>query len=325
MTKLISTKKRVKNSKSDQEFYDIISSYLSILKDNRTKILDKKTYQLTFPYYKEKNKSPRAKNLGDAQVVNRYKRLLGRKLENTGLEIKENKNTLEIYWPDFDTNTLNKDKEKLKEVLQKNQNIQNIFIDLSNNDSIDDKYANEILPLLIHEDYTLEKVVFYRGNLLKQSLSYMKNNKDRLNTRSSFMQNQSIKFPEETKEINKDYYMYYDQIRIDIKKDKDIGNKKIYILTNDNTKNDPIRFASILKANADAYIVKNGFEGDQNQNEIIYNLRSDIFKLDHSGFLISINSSKSLNEDDKFIKYNQTINSSDPPQRSFKYDKIKKS
>lgn len=305
-------KKRVKNSKSDQEFYDIISSYLSILKDNRTKILDKKTYQLIFPYYKEKNKSPRAKNLGDAQVVNRYKRLLGRNLENIGLEIKENKNTLEIYWPDFDTNTLNKDKEKLKEVLQKNQNIQNIFIDLSNNDSIDDKYANEVLPLLIHKDYTLEKVVFYRGNLLKQSLSYMKNNKDRLNTRSSFMQNQSIKFPEETKEINKDYYMYYDQIRTDIKKDKDIGNKKIYILTNDNTKNDPIRFASILKANADAYIVKNGFEGDQNQNDIIYNLRSDIFKLDHSGFLISINSSKSLNEDDKFIKYNQTINSSDP-------------
>ena len=140
----------------------------------------------------------------------------------------------------------------------------------------------------------------------------MKNNKDRLKTRSSFVQNQSIKFPEDTKEINKDYYMYYDQIRININKDKDIGNKKIYILTNENTKNDPIRFANILKTSSNAYIVKNGFEGDQNQNDITYNLRSDIFKLDHSGFLISINSSKSLNEDDKFIKYNQTINSSNP-------------
>lgn len=305
-------KKRIKNCRSDQEFYDIISSYLSLLQDNRTKIIDKKSYQMIFPYYKEKNKSPRAKNLGDAQVVNRYKRLLGRMNEKKELEIKENKNTLEIYLPDFDSNNINRDKEKIKSILINNPNIQNIFIDLSNNESIDDKYANEILPLLIHKDYALEKIVFYRGNLLKQSLAYMKNNKDRLNTRSSFVQNQSIKFPEDTKEINKDYYMYYDQIRVNINKDKDIGNKKIYILTNENTKNDPIRFANILKTSSDAYLVKNGFEGNQNQNDIIYNLRSDIFKLDHSGFLISINSSKSLNEDDKFIKYNQTINSSNP-------------
>ncbi|MDU6064525.1 MAG: hypothetical protein E6Y75_05285, partial [Anaerococcus sp.] len=180
------------------------------------------------------------------------------------------------------------------------------------NESIDDKYANEILPLLIHKDYNFEKVVFYRGNLLKQSLSYMKNNKDKVPTTSSFIENQAIKFPEETKEINKENYMYYDQIKTEIKKDQNMPNKKIYILTNDNTKNDPIRFANILKNTSDATIIKNGFEGDNTKNDIIYYLRADIIKLDHSGLLVSINSSKSLNEDDKYLKYDQIINAKDP-------------
>ena len=37
-------KKKVKKSKSDQEFFDIVSSYISILDDNRTNLLDVKTY-----------------------------------------------------------------------------------------------------------------------------------------------------------------------------------------------------------------------------------------------------------------------------------------
>ena len=165
---------------------------------------------------------------------------------------------------------------------------------------------------MIHKDYDFEKVIFYRGNLLKQSLSYLKNNKDKVTTFSSFIKNQASKFPEDTKDINKENYMYYDQIKTEIKKDPDISNKKIYILTNDNTKNDPIRFANILKQTSDAYVVKNGFEGDKTPNDVIYYMREDIIKLDHSGLLISINSSKSLNEDDEFLKYNQIINAQNP-------------
>lgn len=307
-----SYKKRIKNSKSDQEFFDIISSYTSILDDNRTKLLDVKTYNNIFGYYKDNKNSPRGKVLGDAQVVNRYKRIISRKDDPSNIEINENKNILELNMPVFNSNNLKKDKEAIKKVLKNNPNIQNIFINLSNNESIDDKYANEILPLLIHKDYDFEKVIFYRGNLLKQSLSYLKNNKDKVTTFSSFIKNQASKFPEDTKDINKENYMYYDQIKTEIKKDPDISNKKIYILTNDNTKNDPIRFANILKQTSDAYVVKNGFEGDKTPNDVIYYMREDIIKLDHSGLLISINSSKSLNEDDEFLKYNQIINAQNP-------------
>lgn len=305
-------KKKVKKSKSDQEFFDIVSSYLSILDDNRTQLIDVKTYNSIFPYYKENKDSPRGKILGDAQVVNRYKRLLGRKDSSLSLGIRENKNILELNMPDFNSNNLKEDKEKIRQILNNNQNIEHIFINLSQNESIDDKYVNEILPLLIHEDYYFEKVVFYRGNLLKQSLSYMKNNKDKIPSSSSFIENQAIKFPEDTKEINKENYMYYDQIKIEIKKDQNIPKKKIYVLTNDNTKNEAIKFANILKNTSDAKLIKNGFEGDSTRNDIIYYLRSDIIKLDHSGLLISINSSKSLNEDDKYLKYDQIINAKDP-------------
>lgn len=305
-------KKKVKKSKSDQEFFDIVSSYLSILDDNRTHLIDVKTYNSIFPYYKENKDSPRGKILGDAQVVNRYKRLLGRKDDSLSLGIRENKNILELNMPDFNSNNLKEDKEKIRQILNNNQNIEHIFINLSQNESIDDKYVNEILPLLIHEDYYFEKVVFYRGNLLKQSLSYMKNNKDKIPSSSSFIENQAIKFPEDTKEINKENYMYYDQIKIEIKKDQNIPKKKIFVLTNDNTKNEAIKFANILKNTSDAKLIKNGFEGDSTRNDMIYYLRSDIIKLDHSGLLISINSSKSLNEDDKYLKYDQIINAKDP-------------
>lgn len=305
-------KKKVKKSKSDQEFFDIVSSYLSILDDNRTHLLDVKTYNSIFPYYKEHKNSPRGKILGDAQVVNRYKRLFERKDKLLGLDIKENNKILELNIPNFNSNNIKEDKEKIRQVLKNNQNISYIFINLSQNESIDDKYANEILPLLIHKDYNFEKVVFYRGNLLKQSLSYMKNNKDKTSTSSSFIENQAIKFPEDTKEINKENYMYYDQIKTEIKKDQNMPNKKIYVLTNDNTKNEAIRFANILKNTSDATVIKNSFEGDNTINDIIYYLRSDIIKLDHSGLLISINSSKSLNEDDKYLKYDQIINAKDP-------------
>lgn len=305
-------KKKVRKSKSDQEFFDIVSSYLSILDDNRTQLIDVKTYNSIFPYYKVHKNSPRGKILGDAQVVNRYKRLLGRKDDSLSLGIRENKNILELNMPDFNSNNLKEDKEKIRQILNNNQNIEHIFINLSQNESIDDKYVNEILPLLIHEDYYFEKVVFYRGNLLKQSLSYMKNNKDKIPSSSSFIENQAIKFPEDTKEINKENYMYYDQIKIEIKKDQNIPKKKIYVLTNDNTKNEAIKFANILKNTSDAKLIKNGFEGDSTRNDIIYYLRSDIIKLDHSGLLISINSSKSLNEDDKYLKYDQIINAKDP-------------
>lgn len=313
--------KKVRQSKTDQEFYDTIKSYLDILSNNRTKILDKKSYDMLFDYYKEDKSSSRAKVLGDSQVVNRYKRLIGKKSNLPEMQLKENESILEIKLNAFNAGNLEEDINKIKNVLEKNINIKNIYIDLSNNESIDDKYAFSFLSLLIHDDYQKEKLIFYRGNLLIESLSYMKENKDNLNITSSFMKNPSSKYPKKIDYINKDYYMYYDTINIDIKKDRDVENKNIYILINENTKNSPITLTHILKENANAFVVKNSIESGLNENSKISYLRSDFFKLDHSGLVISIDNSYGLDEDDKYLKYDQEINTEDP--KTYIFENIK--
>lgn len=313
--------KKIKESKTDQEFYDSIDSYLSLLSNNRTKILDKKSYDMIFDYYKEDKKSPRAKTLGDSQVVNRYKRLIGKKSNLPKMDLKENESILEIKLEAFNAANLEEDMSKIKDVLTKNINIKNIYLDLSDNESIDDKYAFSLLSLLIHDDYQKEKLIFYRGNLLKESLNFFKENKDDLNISSSFMKNPSSKYPKKLDYINKDYYMYYDTINIDIKKDRDIGNKNIYILVNENTKNSPITLAHILKEKSNAYVVKNTLESQKNENDKINYLRSDFFKLDHSGLIISIDNSYSLDEDDKYMEYDQKINAADP--KTYVFENIK--
>lgn len=303
-------RKNVSKSESDQEFFDLLSSYLEILDDNRTHIISRKTYDMLFDYYKEDKKSPRAKILGDSQVVNRYKRLVGKKSNKSSLSISENENTLEIKLKSFNLSFINEDMKKIKDKLSKDYS--NVIIDLSNNESLDDKYANKLLSLLIHEDYYKEKLVFYRGNLLKESLSFMKENKDKLDISSSFVKNPAFKYPKNLDYIDKNHYTYYDQINIDIKKDMDISNKNIYILTNSKTKNDPIRFAKILKDKSDAYIIKNSNEGFNKKNDRVEYLRPSIFKLDHSGILLSINNSYNLNENDTYIDYDQEVNTDDP-------------
>ncbi|MDY3005500.1 hypothetical protein [Anaerococcus porci] len=303
---------KVKESKTDQEFYDIIDSYLSILSDNRTKILDKKSYDMLFDYYKEDKNSPRAKILGNSQVVNRYKRLIGKKSNLPKININENGSILEITIPAFNSMNLEEDMNKIKDILKKNTNIKNVYLDFSDNESTDDKYAFRLLSLLIHDDYQKEKLVFYRGNLLKENLSFMKENKDNLNISSSFMENPSSKYPEKLDYINKDYYMYYDTINIDIKKDRDLENKNIFILVNENTKNSPITLTHLLKETSKAYVVKNALDSETSKNDRINYLRSDFFNLDYSGLVISIDDSYELDENDKYLKYDQKINTDNP-------------
>src|SRR5699024_5527403 len=51
-------RENISNSESDQEFFDLLSSYLDLLDDNRTHIISRKTYDMLFNYYKEDKNSP---------------------------------------------------------------------------------------------------------------------------------------------------------------------------------------------------------------------------------------------------------------------------
>ena len=70
-------RKKVYNSKTDQDYFNLIKQYLEILDDNRSFVLEKETYDSLFEYYRNTNDSYKKMVLENPQAVNRYKRLIG--------------------------------------------------------------------------------------------------------------------------------------------------------------------------------------------------------------------------------------------------------
>ena len=90
-----------------------------------------------------------------------------------------------------------------------------------------------------------------------------------------------------------------------------VGAIAAYVLTNENTANEAIKFARVLQTNG-AYIVKNALESARTHKDVIYNAPSNLYILEHSGLIVSINSSFSKNEENLYLEYDQKINSKEP-------------
>lgn len=82
-------------------------------------------------------------------------------------------------------------------------------------------------------------------------------------------------------------------------------------MTNENTANEAIKFARVLQTNG-AYVVKNALESATTHKDVIYNAPSNLYILEHSGLIVSINSSFSKNEENLYLEYDQKINSKEP-------------
>ena len=126
------------------------------------------------------------------------------------------------------------------------------------------------------------------------------------------MKNHAAKVSGDFPSIDLDNYIYYDEVSLNINKDQEYSNRNIYVLTNSNTANEAIKLAQILKKNG-AYIVKNSFESGQTHKDIIYNLPSNLYVMEHSGLVLSINDAYSKNEgEDRYLEYDEKINSRNP-------------
>jgi len=147
---------------------------------------------------------------------------------------------------------------------------------------------------------------------MKGSLESIKSNQS-TSYSTPFVKNDVSKYPNEIENINLDDYLYYDEVSHKIEKNNDFSDRKIYVLTNEYTSNEAIKLADILK-DSDAYVVKNGLEANNTYKDVIYNMRSDLYVLEHSGLILSLNSaySKNESEENKYLKYDQKINSKDP-------------
>ena len=125
------------------------------------------------------------------------------------------------------------------------------------------------------------------------------------------VKNLASKYSEEIEYIDLENYSYYDEVSLNINKNQDFSNRKIYVLTNDNTANEAIKLAQILKENG-AYIVKNTFDTAITSKDVIYNFRSDLYVMEHSGLVLSLNSAYSKDDESLYLNYDERINSKDP-------------
>lgn len=305
-------RKKVYTSKTDQEYFKLIDQYLEVLNDNRTFILDKETYDSLFEYYRKSNDKERKFVLENPQAVDRYKRLItsSNAKKPSMIANVEREGVLSITLPDFKPSEFDKDLENLVEIFLNNPPISTIILDLSNNSSIDDIYINKLLEILIHENYNKSNLIFYRGNLASKSLDSIKDNENGYYSTAN-VKNLASKYSEEIENIDLENYSYYDEVSLNINKNQDFSNRKIYVLTNDNTANEAIKLANILKENG-AYIVKNTFDTAITSKDVIYNFRSDLYVMEHSGLVLSLNSAYSKDDESLYLNYDERINSKDP-------------
>ena len=305
-------RKKIAASKTDQDYYSILNQYLEVLDDTRTFVIDKQTYDSLFDYYRNKGKSPQKTVLENPQAVDRYKRLLeNANIDKPSMQItKAENNVATITLKDFRANEVDGDIKKITDFFRDNGPIGTIILDLSDNNSIDNTYWIELSKILMANDYHEDNMVFYRSKLFQDSLANFKEDENSP-YKTAYVKNNSSKYPDEIDLIDTNQYLYYDQLSLDIKRNVEYAVRKIYVLTNENTANEAIKFARVLQTNG-AYVVKNALESARTHKDVIYNAPSNLYILEHSGLIVSINSSFSKNEENLYLEYDQKINSKEP-------------
>ena len=303
-------RKKITSSKTDQEFFLILGEYLALLNDSYTKVVDKDSYDDLFNYYKDKPTSNIKTILENPQAVNRYKRIIKDKNNAEASVGIENGAVLRVTLPNFKTKDLDTIIDEIIKSVTAAPGISTMIIDLSDNNSLNNVFVNEFAKYFIHTDYSKEDIIFYRGNLLANDLKDIKENESSP-YQTALVKNLSSKYKDEIQNFNLDDFIYYDQVSLKITKDPTFASRNIYILTNENTANEAIKLASIFKETSNAYTVKNALDPNPTIEDRIYEFRPSFFVLDHSGLVISINTTRT-NGQNRYLEYNQRINSKYP-------------
>lgn len=303
-------RKKITSSKTDQEFFLILGEYLGLLNDSYTKVVDKDSYDDLFNYYKDKPASNIKNILENPQAVNRYKRIIKDKNSQEASVGIENGAVLRVTLPNFKTKDLDKIIDDIIRSVTAAPGISTMIIDLSDNNSLNNVFVNEFAKYFIHTDYSKEDIIFYRGNLLANDLKDIKESESSP-YQTALVKNLSNKYKDEIQNFNLDDYIYYDQVALKITKDPTFASRNIYILTNENTANEAVKLASIFKETSNAYTVKNALDPNPTIEDRIYDFRPSFFVLDHSGLVISVNTART-NEQNRYLEYNQRINSKYP-------------
>jgi len=302
---------KVKNSKTDQEFYDVIDEYLASLEDPSIKLIDKKTYDNYFDYYKNNKTSYLGKVLGEASTVDRYERLINKKEIDNHINITSPKQgVILIRLNDFNISSLKDDIDIIIEAFENNNQIDNIVFDLSGNSSMDYLYAKEFSSYFIDKDLTIDSTVYFRGHIFEKSVENIKDSKELATTVDDIKSISNTPINDDNSNIDFEYYKNSARVRSVIDKKDTFRKRSLYVLTDENTANEATRMAYIFK-NSNAYLIKNSFESTDTANDIINPFRVNFISLPHSGLVISLKDTIS-DKDKLYLEYDLRINSNDP-------------
>lgn len=286
----VNFEKNIIDTKTDEEFFNSISKYLELLKDENFKILDKNEYDKNFNYYKNlDDENPWKKEIEKDNSRDRYERMVEKDYSNsTNIQTKVNNTSLIISFDNFNKSNIKDDKEKIVNEVNENPFLENIIIDLRQVTSTDEIYwKNALAPIFIKKNSKATNQIIYRSNLNDDYIDYLSNSNN-MNYSNKKLKTYSL---DNIKGIDIDDYMFYNNLNTVIEKDNqvDMINRNVYILVDSNTKNAPESFSSFMQTTGNATIVgENTFGNGLGLDQIF-------ISLPHSGFIIQISTCQAIN------------------------------
>jgi len=297
-------KKRIEKTKSDQEFYNVISSIIKDLHNNHTSIFNEDDYKYWFSLYSsvEQELKPWMDVLKAQNVLKRYKysemknSTVGKSnLSNESNRINEYLKT-DIIIPNklaylkvssFYGLNVNKDQNIIYKFLYKVREYPNLIIDIRGNGGGAEEYwRKNIVAPLISNNISIDNLCLLRGNLYCYKFWKAKNLK-----LYNFIEINKELLKKSPTEVN-EKFQYYTIFKQEVESTNYVGFKgKIYLLVDKKVFSSADSFANFCKSTKWATLVGEKTEGDGIGTDPVF------YNLPNSGYVIRFAATYGLNAD----------------------------
>ena len=305
---------KINKTKNDYEFYNLLKEYLNILEDDKTTILSAYQYMesvgLLDKEYYEKN-SPYYEILNDSRVSQRYSKI--NKLSEeiyTGesfLELKKLEDNIGyISVKNLTIENKEEDHEKIVEFIKSLTSNTNLIIDLRDSTGSSDSYwvENFVKPIS-NSTYTAHANILFSN---PKSSNYMDYLSIEENVEYFDLSDDRISL-DNISQIDKSQYenmLYSKGMTYSVSSNNEgIFNGDVYIIQNENTEGSAETFSYFANNSDFATVVGRSSSGNG------VDVRPFLYKLDHSGFVLSIDSTRTL--DNEYIDFNKMGNQAEYP------------
>lgn len=282
-------KDKISKSKTDEEFYKLIEEYVALLNDSDYSLMHKAEYNSILNYFKNQkdDKNPWKESIENPTVLDRYNRIVEDQDHldsNLSLDLSEDKKTLTIKLNDFVLEDIQRDSENLKETIDSNTEIKNVFLDLTSINSTDNEYWIEVfIPNLLKNDINEQNRILYRSDFNNRYFDYINENTDYANFSKEMPANNLKKIDG----VNLIDYMYYRDLTFTFKNNK--RNFNVFIILDSKTKSAPETFAALMQKSSNAYIIGQSPYGSA------LSITNPYLNLKHSGLIVKINTTNAIN------------------------------